>query len=234
MELDELGIDIEAQNCLDQIQQESRTSADYDPSQGMTGEELHNFCKFLYSQIQSKDEEISRLTANIKELTDEVRLSRLQQQTYNDENKAVSASHSHKLDVVLQQLQETRQELTDTKRKLKTAETLLADAKEKNRQLEAEREKDAKERKDLENDIALLRSDLYSGTKSQQSGRSAVEVGNQRNLNPESLITLRKTETLVKELREHQLLRQYIMVLLVRVVLIISIQLVRRLSISAI
>ena len=34
-------------------------------------------------------------------------------------------------------------------------------------------EKDAKERKDLENDIALLRSDLYSGTKSQQSGRSA-------------------------------------------------------------
>ena len=27
MELDELGIDIEAQNCLDQIQQESRTSA---------------------------------------------------------------------------------------------------------------------------------------------------------------------------------------------------------------
>lgn len=85
----------------------------------MTGEELHNFCKFLYSQIQSKDEEISRLTANIKELTDEVRLSRLQQQTYNDENKAVSASHSQKLDVVLQQLQETRQELTDTKRKLK-------------------------------------------------------------------------------------------------------------------
>ena len=36
MELDELGIDIEAQNCLDQIQQESWTSADYDPSQGMT------------------------------------------------------------------------------------------------------------------------------------------------------------------------------------------------------
>ena len=49
--------------------------------------------------------------------------------------------------LVLQQLQETRQELTDKKRKLKTAETLLADAKEKNRQLEAEREKDAKERK---------------------------------------------------------------------------------------
>lgn len=53
----------------------------------------------------------------------------------------------------------------------------MADAKEKNRQLEAEREKDAKERKDLENDIALLRSDLYSGTKSQQSGRSAEELG---------------------------------------------------------
>lgn len=113
----------------------------------MTGEELHNFCKFLYSQIQSKDEEISRLTANIKELTDEVRLSRLQQQTYNDENKAASATHSQKLHVVLQQLQETRQELADTKRKLETAETLLAVAKEKNRQLEAEREKNAKERK---------------------------------------------------------------------------------------
>lgn len=177
MELDELGIDIEAQNCLNQIQQESQTSAGYDPSQGMTGEELHNFCKFLYSQIQSKDEEISRLTANIKELTDEVRLSRLQQQTYNDENKALSATHSQKLDVVLQQLQETKKELTDTKRKLETAETLLADANEKNRQLETERKKNAKERKDLENEIALLRLDLYSGTKSQQSGRSAEEVG---------------------------------------------------------
>lgn len=66
MELDELDIDMEAQNCLDQIQQESRISAGYDPSQGMTGEELHNFCKFLYSQVLSKDEEISRLTANIK------------------------------------------------------------------------------------------------------------------------------------------------------------------------
>ena len=47
-----------------------------DSSQGMTGEELHNFCKFLYSQIQSKDEVISRLTANIKELTDQTRAYR--------------------------------------------------------------------------------------------------------------------------------------------------------------
>lgn len=60
----------------------------YEPSHGMT-EEVHNFCKFLYSQVQSKDEEISRLTANIKQLTDEVRLSRLQQQVYNNENKAL-------------------------------------------------------------------------------------------------------------------------------------------------
>ena len=104
-------------------------------------------------------------------------MSRLQQQTYNDESKAVSATLSQKLDVVLQQLQETKQELTDIKRKLETAETLLADANEKNRQLEAERKKNAKERKDLENEIALLRSDLYSGTKSQQSGRSTEEVG---------------------------------------------------------
>lgn len=81
------------------------------------------------------------------------------------------------LDVVLQQLQETRQELTDTKRKLETAETLLADANKKKLQLEAERKKNDKERKDLENEIALIRSDLYSGSKSQQSGRSAEEVG---------------------------------------------------------
>lgn len=85
----------------------------------MTEEELHNFCKFLYSQVQSKDEEISRLTANIKQLTDEVRLSRLQQQAYNDKNKVLGATHSEKLDVVLQQLQETKQELANTKRRLK-------------------------------------------------------------------------------------------------------------------
>ena len=99
------------------------------------------------------------------EETDEVRQSRLQQQTYNDENNTVSTTPSQKLDVVLQQLQETRQELTDTKRKLETTETLLADANKKNLQFD-------KERKDLENEIALLRSDLYSGSKSQQSGRS--------------------------------------------------------------
>lgn len=49
MELDELGIDIEAQNCLDQIQQESRTSADYDPSQGMTEK---NYITFVNSCIR--------------------------------------------------------------------------------------------------------------------------------------------------------------------------------------
>ena len=44
----------------------------------------------------------------------------------------------------------------------------MADANEKNRQLEAERKKNAKERKDMEDEIVLLRSDLYSGTKSLQ------------------------------------------------------------------
>ena len=72
----------------------------------------------------------------------------------------VSAIHSQKLDVVLQQLQETRQELTDTKRKLETTETLLADANKKNLQLEVERKKKAKVRKDLKNEIVLLRSEF--------------------------------------------------------------------------
>lgn len=138
----------------------------------MTGEDLHNFCKFLYSQVKSKDEEISHLAANIKELTDEVRLSRLQQQAHNDENMALGATHSQKLDVVLQQLQETKQELADTKRRLETAEALLADANEKNHQLEAERKKHAKERKDLEDEIALLRADLSNENMSLQLGRS--------------------------------------------------------------
>ena len=84
--------------------------------------------------------------------------------------------------------------------------------------------------------ISMVRMHLYQRqiVRMMCPQRQTPMARNQRNLNPESLITLRKTETLVKELREHQLLRQYIMVLLVRVVLIISIQLVRRLSISAI
>ena len=84
--------------------------------------------------------------------------------------------------------------------------------------------------------ISMVRMHLYQRqiVRMMCPQRQTLMARNQRNLNLESLITLRKTETLVKELREHQLLRQYIMVLLVRVVLIISIQLVRRLSISAI
>lgn len=138
----------------------------------MTEKELHNFCKFLYSQVQSKDEEISRLTANIKQLTDEVRLSRLQQQAYNDKNKALGATHSQQLDVVLQQLQETKQELADTKRRLETAEALLADTNERNHQLEAERKKNAKKRKALEDEIVLLRADLCNENTSLQLGCS--------------------------------------------------------------
>lgn len=77
---------------------------------------------------------------------------------------ALGATYSQKLDVVLQQLQETKRELADTKRRLETAETLLTDTNEKNLQLEAERKKNAKVRKDLEDELALLRSDLYSGS----------------------------------------------------------------------
>ena len=38
----------------------------YEPSHGMTEEELHIFCKFLYSQVQSKDEEIATLPPILK------------------------------------------------------------------------------------------------------------------------------------------------------------------------
>lgn len=72
----------------------SKTSAEYDPSQGMTEQELHNFCRFLYSQLQAKDEEIKHLSSNVMELTQEVRLSRLQQQSVNDEHMAANASAS--------------------------------------------------------------------------------------------------------------------------------------------
>ncbi len=105
-------------------------------------------------------------------MTDEVRLSRLQQQAYNDKNKALGDTHSEKLDVVLQQLQETKQELADTKRRLETAEALLADANEKSHQLEAERKKNAKERKALEDEIVLLRADLCNEDTSLQLRRS--------------------------------------------------------------
>ena len=87
-------------------------------------------------------------------------------------NKALGATHSQKLDVVLQQLQETKQELADTKRRLKTAEALLADTNERNHQLEAERKNNAKERKALEDEIVLLCADLCNENMSLQLRRS--------------------------------------------------------------
>ena len=62
--------------------------------QGMTEQELHNFCRFLYSQLQAKDEEIKHLSSYVMELTQEVRLSRLQQLSVNDEHMAANASAS--------------------------------------------------------------------------------------------------------------------------------------------
>lgn len=70
-------------------------------------------------------------------MTEKMSMILFRQQVYNDRNKAFSATHSQKLDVELQELQETLQELADTKKMLETVETLLADANKKNIQLEA-------------------------------------------------------------------------------------------------
>ena len=80
MELDELGIDIEAQNCLDQIQQESRTSADYNPSKSMKEEKQYNLCDNLHSPIQTRDEEIKCLVAKISEMTEKMSMILFRQQ----------------------------------------------------------------------------------------------------------------------------------------------------------
>lgn len=116
---------------------ESRTSADYNPSKSMKEEKQHNLCDNLYSQVQTRDEEIKCLVAKISALTEKMSMILFRQQTYYERNKAFNATHSQKLDVELQELQETLQELADTKKMLETVETLLADANKKNIQLEA-------------------------------------------------------------------------------------------------
>lgn len=176
MEMDELGIYVEAQKCLEQIQQESETSAEYDPSQGMTEQELHNFCRFLYSQLQAKDEEIKHLSSNVMELTQEVRLSRLQQQSVNDEHMAANASASEKLDSILAELTATKRQLLKTQRELADTNVLLASERAEKQKLKEEKQKYEKERSDLLEEISSLRSDLYSGTKSQQTNRSGSHV----------------------------------------------------------
>lgn len=174
--MDELGIYVEAQNCLEQILQESETSAEYDPSQGMTEQELHNFCRFLYSQLQSKDEEIKHLSSNVMELTQEVRLSHLQQQSVNDEHMAANTSASEKLDGILAELTATKHQLLKTQRELADTHVLLASERAEKQKLKEEKQKYEKERCDLLEEISSLRSDLYSGTKSQQTNRSSSHV----------------------------------------------------------
>lgn len=161
---------------LEQIQQESETSAEYDPSQGMTEQELHNFCRFLYSQLQAKDEEIKHLSSNVMELTQEVRLSRLQQQSINDEHMAANASASEKLDSILAELTATKHQLLKTQRELADTNVLLASERAEKQKLKEEKQKYEKERSDLLEEISSLRSDLYSGTKSQQTNRSGSHV----------------------------------------------------------
>ena len=116
---------------------ESRTSADYDPSKSMKEEKQHNLGDNLHSQVQTRDEEIKCLVAKIRALTEKMSMILFRQQAYYERNKAFNATHSQKLDVELKELQETLQELADTKKMLETVETLLADANKKNIQLEA-------------------------------------------------------------------------------------------------
>lgn len=118
---------------------ESRTSADYNPSKSMKEEKQHNLCDSdnLHSRDQTKNEEIKCLVAKISALIENMSMILFRQQAYYDRNKAFNATHSQKLDVELKELQETLQELADTKKMLETVETLLADANKKNIQLEA-------------------------------------------------------------------------------------------------
>lgn len=115
---------------------ESRTSADYNPSQSMKEEKQYNLCDSdnLHSQDQNKNEEIKCLVAKIRDLIENMRMILFRQQAYYERNKAFNATHSQKSDVELQELQETLQELAETKRMLKTVETLLANANKKNLQ----------------------------------------------------------------------------------------------------
>lgn len=132
----------------------------------MKEEKQHNLCDYSHLPVQTRDEEIKCLVGKISALTEKMSMILLRQQAYNDRNRAFSATHSQKLDVELQKSQETQQELADTKKKLKTVETLLANANKKNLQLEAKIKKNAKERKVLKKEIALLRSRLDSVSKS--------------------------------------------------------------------
>lgn len=116
---------------------ESRTSADYNPSKSMKEEKQHNLCDNLHSQVQTRGEEIKCLVAKISALTEKMSMILFRQQAYYERNKAFNATHSQKLDVELKELQETLQELADTKKMLETVETLLADANKKNIKLEA-------------------------------------------------------------------------------------------------
>lgn len=116
---------------------ESRTSADYNLSKSMKEEKQHNLGDNLHSQVQTRDEEIKCLVAKIRALTEKMSMILFRQQAYYERNKAFNATHSQKLDVELKELQETLQELADTKKMLETVETLLADANKKNIQLEA-------------------------------------------------------------------------------------------------
>lgn len=145
-------------------------------NQGMTEQELHNFCRFLYSQLQAKDEEIKHLSSNVMELTQEVRLSRLQQQSVNDKHMAANASASEKLDNILAELTATKHQLVETQRELADTNVLLASERAEKQTLKAEKQKYEKERNDLLEEISSLRSDLYSGTKSQQTNRSGSHV----------------------------------------------------------
>lgn len=114
---------------------ESWTSADYNPSKSMKEEKQHN--DNLHSQDQTKNEEIRCLVTKISALTEKMSMILFRQQAYYERNKAFNATHFQKSDAGLQELQETLQELADTKKMLKTVETLLADANKKNIQLEA-------------------------------------------------------------------------------------------------
>lgn len=112
----------------------SRTSADYNTLKSMKEEKQHNLCDNLHSQDQNKNEEIKCLVAKIRDLIENMHMILFRQQAYYERNKAFNATHSQKSDAGLQELQETLQELADTKKMLETVETLLANANKKNLQ----------------------------------------------------------------------------------------------------
>lgn len=101
MQLEELNKRIQSRQLLEQ--QAKKPAGSYDPTEGMNENELRNYCRFLYEQVQTKDTQLQCVQDTVSEIKEQNKAILKKINSFEKENKKLRRENEtlqNRLDVL--------------------------------------------------------------------------------------------------------------------------------------